>query len=111
VYGILDRKALGWHDSEFVERSPVRKVYYCSWAALPYFNGSSARFAFMLYILLRGFVKTQTPTAVIGLLRPLIWQGTLITILPHNLKDIIDSPVPYVGEMNCYDLLFKRSNG
>eukprot|EP01102_Stenamoeba_stenopodia_P011916 TRINITY_DN3698_c0_g1_i1.p1 TRINITY_DN3698_c0_g1~~TRINITY_DN3698_c0_g1_i1.p1 ORF type:complete len:807 (-),score=170.17 TRINITY_DN3698_c0_g1_i1:81-2501(-) len=39
---------------------------------------------------------TASVLAVIGLLRPWIWQGTLVTILPHNLKDIIDSPVPYV---------------
>eukprot|EP01094_Clydonella_sp_ATCC50884_P015989 TRINITY_DN2667_c0_g1_i2.p2 TRINITY_DN2667_c0_g1~~TRINITY_DN2667_c0_g1_i2.p2 ORF type:complete len:277 (-),score=91.04 TRINITY_DN2667_c0_g1_i2:323-1153(-) len=45
-----------------------------------------------------GMYMLTTPCSLscIALLYPLIWQGTLIPVLPSTLEDLLDAPVPYI---------------
>jgi len=41
--------------------------------------------------------------SIIPLIRPLVWQGLHLPILPMNLKDILHAPVPYVAGIQEFD--------
>jgi hypothetical protein len=41
-------------------------------------------------------VLSNTVFSFLPMIRPLIWQGLFVPILPHRMHDLLDAPVPYI---------------